>query len=158
MNKSNRVEIDSTTSQLLERVRTNVQNKSYTAFSSSERELLRLHYISELPTWCRKSNLNKPLYLPSGLMLCRAWSRVVIGDCGAYIEINDTDIVSENVKPRWPGEPAYPVKYLWYTSVSRQDAAKIYLQKRTVTYADYKPDFWYVSPSDVSIASQLEQS
>lgn len=47
---------------------------------------------------------------------------------------------------------AYPkekVKYIWLT-VKGAPEVKIYLQRRTVSYADYVPGMYYISPNQIS--------
>lgn len=51
---------------------------------------------------------------------------------------------------RWPCKPSKPVKYLWLET-DDNTKTKIYLQQKTVKYADYKVGMFYVSPQEVII-------
>lgn len=90
------------------------------------------------------ANNNKKTVLSRGLV------GVVIGDYGAYYEIADEDIIREALSVQRGEEyrlrPPYlhKVKYLWYTDAATK-SLKFYYQKRGVTYADYRPNYWYVS-------------
>lgn len=136
--------------QALELLSINTKNNIYKPFPSDLSEDIRKFYISQLPSWVHTKNLQKPLLLPSGAILSTAWTRIVIGDYGAYIEISPQQIVLDNIKPKWSGIPNRPVKYLWYIPISGKKI-KIYNQQATVAYADYKTNMWYVAPIDVHI-------
>ena len=96
------------------------------------------------------------LYSQRGILIARGFTRIVIGDYGAFIEIPDEQIVKENIQVR-PGqekrifEPRFKwAKYHWYVPKGDLEC-KLYHQQRTVTYADYVPKMWYVSPYHVRI-------
>lgn len=83
------------------------------------------------------------------------YERIVIGDYGAFIEINKEDCFKVNICCKLGQEFRYrdqkyknKVKYYWYTTKDTSDV-KIYFQQRTVTYADYKPDMIYISPFEI---------
>ena len=103
-----------------------------------------------LPDWCREQNTTKTLVTKNGSTLCRGYERVVIGDYGAYVEFSKEQAESSrfSVAPgeQYRFEPRYlqHCKYLWYT-VEDGSRVKIYRQLRTVAYADYRPDYYYVS-------------
>lgn len=83
-----------------------------------------------------------------GTKIATGYSRIVIGDYGAYIEIPVERMILENVRPKWPGEPKRPVKYIWLET--KDDLkTKVYLQKARVSYADYRPGFYYIAPADI---------
>lgn len=92
----------------------------------------------------------------SGRIISNGYSRIVIGDYGAFIEIPKDKMVLQNVYiPReqvYRTTPRYinSVKYLWYTSYGDNNV-KIYQQLRGVSYADYKPNMWYISPYEVTL-------
>lgn len=87
-----------------------------------------------------------------GTRICEHYTRVVVGDYGAYFEIcpslmTDMIVIKEGQEYRL--DPKYDkVKYEWYTIEDGSDI-KIYKQLRTVKYADYVPGMYYVSVFDV---------
>ena len=93
-----------------------------------------------------------PIYSLEGTLLANGYSRIVVGDYGAFVEIAKKDIIRKNIKNKEGQEyrfrDAYfadKVKYYWLTAKDNTDC-KIYLQRKTVEYADYKPDYFYISP------------
>jgi len=86
-----------------------------------------------------------------GTHIAIGYKRIIIGARGPYIEFEGNNIVRKNIQ--------IPKDEMWRTS---SDAAfyieyrtndacnvKIYLQKKSVNYADYKLDFYYISPFDL---------
>lgn len=93
---------------------------------------------------------DEPLYTLSGELLATCYERVVVGDYGAYIEINHEHMMLDfKIKKgqEYRHKDSFRGKYLWYTS--EQDDCKIYYQLRKVYYADYKPGKYYISPYEV---------
>lgn len=103
------------------------------------------------------------LYSKQNTPIAKAFSRIVIGDYGAFIEIDDQDMIKENIKIK-PGEeyrvsnPKYAekVKYQWFTAKDGSDC-KLYFQQRGVSYADYKPGKWYISPYEVLSLEEIKE-
>lgn len=91
-------------------------------------------------------------YTKSGLEVAHGYERVVIGDRGPYIEFhgemlnNDGIYIPEHQKWRIKNPLCYYVE--WRTKDNCY--VKIYNQKRTVKYADYKIGCWYISPFDLT--------
>lgn len=118
--------------------------------SIAQREL----YKNALPTWCDCNGGEEILYAGS-LPIAKGYSRIVIGDYGAYIEIPPSKIIFENIKIK-PGEEYRTTerykncKYIWLCSRTNEDI-KIYWQRHKVKYADYQPMMFYVSPYEVRI-------
>lgn len=119
----------------------------------------RALYLAELPKeFDINGDLNCQVYDSFYHLIAYGYSRVVIGDYGAYVEIPLdkmilTDII---VKPgeEYRFEPEYSnVKYHWYCLKNNQDI-KIYYQKHTVKYADYKPEMFYISPYELHIRKE----
>ena len=88
----------------------------------------------------------------SGLVLATGYTRMVIGERGPYLEFtteqmcrNHIDIPSEE-KHRIGNNIYY---YDEYRSLG-PERVKIYFQKKTVKYADYKIGYWYISPFDLT--------
>lgn len=94
---------------------------------------------------------NLRFYSHGGLYLAFGYLRVVIGKRGPYIEFTPNQIIWENFLV--PEKEKYrlnnPVVY--YDEFRSKDPAfvKLYFQKRTVAYADYKPHLCYISPFDL---------
>lgn len=118
---------------------------------------VRQKYIDNLPGWCNVTGDNAPLYTLAGDKVANLYSRIVIGDYGAFIEIPDNAIIKDAliIQPGQEYRLAAPrfaenVKYIWYTD-RQKTGAKFYYQKKTVEYADYRVGRWYVSPYHVEV-------
>lgn len=98
--------------------------------------------------------------IENGIIAYR-YSRIVIGDYGAFIEIPPHEIVEENIMVK-PGqekrftEQYKNCKYYWYCPRSDQNC-RIYLQRRTVDYSDYKSGYFYVSPIDCVVLARNDK-
>ncbi len=119
-----------------------------------QRKILHQYYYDELmkknPTFLG-TNINKPLINESGTVIADGFTRTVIGDYGAYVEISADQIKIGNLRPKFgTNKPNRPVKYIWLVT-NDSSITKIYEQKKTVNYADYKPGFYYVDPYEVII-------
>ena len=129
----------------------------YKPLKEDMREIARSIYQDTLPLYFTdENNAGKPLHSPTGEIIATGYDRIVIGDYGAFIEIDPKDMQLDNVyipeKQKYRVEdPEYAehVKYLWYEPKNGYPS-KLYDQKKTVTYADYKADKWYVSPFETS--------
>lgn len=130
--------------------------KPLTSALSSE---CREKYTKTLPSYFQGCLSGKKtlIYSLDGTPIANGYERVVISDYGAFIEIAKDDIIRENIKVKAGQEYRYRderyskrVKYLWLTAKDTSDC-KIYFQKKTVTYADYRPDFFYISPFECYI-------
>ena len=114
-------------------------------------------FRSEIPNFLSENGADVPLYDLCGIGICKRYNRVVIGDYGAFVEISDKDIEKENLRIQ-PGQEyrlnderySKNVKYVWWTTRGKA-FPKLYQQKRTVPYADYRIGFWYVSPFEITI-------
>ena len=90
----------------------------------------------------------------SGLPIATGFSRLVIGDRGPYLEFDKEHLVASNLfmpdGQRWRIQScaAGRAYYLEYRTV--RDYVKIYYQRRTVTYADYRVHKFYISPDDLT--------
>ena len=139
------------------------QNLPQIFLTQKEREINGL----EVDFFIENNNINKispfPLYSfiykdgkkIKDKKITNNWKRIVIGDYGAFIEIEDKDIIKENIKI-CPGEEyrinderyAKNIRYHWYIPKDGYPS-KLYFQQKSVTYADYKPNKWYISPYEV---------
>lgn len=106
-------------------------------------------YAETIPTFLLTTESTHPLYTINGSLICNGYDRIVIGDYGAYIEFSseqankDLFIIAPGQEYRL--EPRYSnVKYIWLT-IDDGSQIKVYYQKNTVSYADYKPQYYYIS-------------
>jgi len=91
----------------------------------------------------------------SNLHLATGYTRVVIGGRGSYVEFLQKHIEFNNFKI--PEEEEYRIEdlrafYVEYRSKCESNV-KLYVQKRMVSYADYKVGYCYMSPFDLMMAS-----
>lgn len=105
--------------------------------------------------WYGVREYKTPLYTQRGTLIANNFNRVVIGDYGAFIEIDPIDMAGYNLKVKEGQEFRYyeqykTCKYYWLTAKDDSNI-KIYHQKGTVKYADYKKGKYYVSPYEVSL-------
>lgn len=110
-------------------------------------------YAETLPAFLLSMDNINPLYTINGSLICSSFDRIVIGDYGAYIEFSsdqaNKDIFTIATGQEYRLEPHYNnVKYIWLT-INDDSQIKIYYQKNTVSYADYKPQKYYVSVYEV---------
>jgi len=135
---------------------------NYKKLSQNLSNVAQSIYAETLPIFLSSNNpATTPLYTISGILICNGYERIVIGDYGAYIEFTS----EQANKPQFiiaPGqeyrlEPRYNnAKYIWLT-IDDGSQIKIYYQKNTVTYADYKPKMYYVNVYEVypAVITQL---
>jgi len=92
----------------------------------------------------------------SGSTLAIGYERIVIGKRGPYIEFTKTQIdisaifIPEKTRYRLTSRLVYYNEWR-----SNKDNVKIYEQKKTVSYADYKIGLWYISPFDLRVDGQM---
>lgn len=170
---STKQEVPNNVQNILNKVQTNLANKDYKALSTSDSHIVRKQYIENIltennPKYIEMAKYNKSLkpaklngdeatlITKEGTKIANKYNRIVVGDYGAYYEINPSDIIKDNIIVKNGEEyrikdPNYKdkVKYEWYTTKDNSDV-KIYRQKRKVSYADYKPGMVYVSVDEVS--------
>ncbi len=95
----------------------------------------------------------KPIKTKSGLLLAKGYKRIVHGGRGDYIEIDKTKIIETNIHipihEKWRRE--YPMAYYIEFRSNDENSVKIYYQLRTVSYADYKLNHYYVAIEDCVI-------
>ena len=112
-------------------------------FPPTDAALLRAHYASRCPNYPTTTRLTTL----QGYPLTNGITRMAVGDYGAYIEFAPEQLVAK-LATKFP-DPQKPwIKYVWFVH-PKDERTKIYLQKRTVQYADYRPGMYYVSPDDV---------
>lgn len=110
------------------------------------RELYRRH----IPSFLKEEGDDKKLYSLSNALIANGYERIVIGDYGAFIEFTEEQANKETfiIAPKQGyrvTDHRYKdlVKFIWLTT-EEQDI-KIYYQKKSVIYADYKVGYYYVS-------------
>jgi len=129
----------------------------YKPFKGAIKELIRSIYTEE--TLKLGFNLDGEddviIISPSGVKISNGYKRIVIGDYGAFLEIERTALFPDSIKVQSGQEyrindPRFKdtVKYVWLTTKDSH-SIKIYLQKKEVDYADYKVGMIYVSPYEI---------
>lgn len=91
------------------------------------------------------------LYSKSGALLATGYTRVVIGKRGPYVEFREPQIQIQNFKIPQLEEYRVTNGVSYYIEYRSKDDSyvKLYFQKRTVAYADYKVGLYYISPFDL---------
>jgi hypothetical protein len=133
-----------------------VEKYKYKKLPKELSEQQRKYYLSQLsPEFCLDGDFNCELYDLKGNKISNGYNRIVIGDYGAFIEIDVDHMLTNNLKVA-PGqeyrftEQYKNVKYHWYCLKNNEDI-KIYYQRHTVNYADYKVDMFYIAPDEVNL-------
>ena len=92
----------------------------------------------------------------TGLHVATGYTRVVIAERGPYIEFLPGHLIWESLQI--PDEEKYRMEYPWKEKAfyvewrtKDQSSVKVYDQKRTVDYADYKVGLLYISPFDLFV-------
>ncbi|MFA5023414.1 MAG: hypothetical protein WC523_00455 [Patescibacteria group bacterium] len=133
---------------IIDKVTRNISNGWYSKLPEHESELIRGEYLKRLDI---DHCTDKSIFLNKiGTEIAAGYSRIVIGDYGAYLEFYESQMKLENIRNRWAGTPTRPVKYIWMQTNDILQT-KIYYQKAVVAYADYKPEMYYISPKDLYV-------
>lgn len=119
----------------------------YAKLSPEESELIRIDYQTRLYLPITGNAITQ-FYTKAGTHIATGYARVVIGDYGPYIEFSSDQIRHDVIMQKYPGEPSRPVKYIW-KQAKDQTQVKVYEQRATVSYADYKVGMYYISPADL---------
>lgn len=97
------------------------------------------------------------VYLKNGTLFANGFNRVVHGERGDYVEF-EKDHIQQNLISKFNNdlneENDY---YYWWLYPESDPEVKVYLQKRTVKYADYKVDKYYISPAFLKEFKDPEQ-
>jgi len=127
----------------------------YRKLKSSLSEEVRQKYLDNLPSQLNiNGDTNFKIHSLNNTLISNGYNRIVIGDYGAFIEFDKS---KSNLKVKSGQEyrfnnPKYSenVKYYWLTPKDDSDM-KVYFQKRTVSYADYKVDvLWWTTRTSVT--------
>lgn len=132
---------------LLGERRTTKSKYYYAPLDIARSRVIRAYYRSQL----RIPEIGHPDVLLSneeGTLLSRGYTRVVVGDYGAFIEFSPEQVQRQNLLPVCGPGGRGGVKYNWLvtTDASR---TKVYEQLGTVRYADYRVGMYYVDPDEV---------
>lgn len=120
-------------------------SRSYRPLTTELKDKYYKLYLSNLNAFDNKRNLNI-----DNVPFAKDYERIVIGDYGAYVEIKPIDLLVDldvTIGQEWRLDKDFlekrnlSIKYEWYEYKGK----KVYLQKDTVKYADYKPGFYYIS-------------
>ena len=131
------------------------QEYKYKPLPSPLSEKYREFFTQNIPAFLKMDGDNITLYTTEGSLLCNGYNRIVVGDYGAFIEFDgpayDANVVVQAGQEYRIDDPKYKnnVKYHWYT-IEDGSNIKLYYQKRTVSYASYRPKKWYVSVHEVN--------
>lgn len=85
------------------------------------------------------------LYTRTGLLLATGYERIVFGGRGAYVELKEEQIVHDHI------HLITYIRHIYFHEYRSNDKANVmvYLQRRTIGYADYKVGLYYIAPSDL---------
>lgn len=93
--------------------------------------------------------IKRNLYFKDGTLFANGYERVVHGGRGDYVELTkeqiSVKIVSHFNQPL-PDVINLDEEYYYYWLEPEGRTEKIYWQIKTVSYADYKPGYYYISP------------
>lgn len=133
-----------------------VQGYRYAKLPKGLSPIVQAIYLEDLPKELSLDGGSCRLETWSGTKISDGYKRIVIGDYGAFIEIEKSQMNLEVLRIA-PGEEYRVtekyrdlVKYFWFT-IPDGSGIKIYYQQQTVKYADYQPKLFYVSPYEVLI-------
>ena len=90
-------------------------------------------------------------YSPSGTLIAEAVYPGRVEDTrhgDIYLEFLEEEIVKDNIRLKWNRPPGRAVYYIWWIS-NDVSQIKIYEQRRTVNYADYRIGRWYIYEGDL---------
>jgi len=95
----------------------------------------------------------------TGVHVATGYTRVGIGQRGPYIEFLPGHLIWDSLQ--MPDEEKYRLEHPWKEKVfyvewrtKDQSNVKVYDQKRTVEYADYKVGLFYISPFDLFVEGE----
>lgn len=129
----------------------------YKPLSKETSDKYRKLFLENIPEGLLIDGNISPIRTKLGTVIARSYSRIVIGDYGAFVEIPEADMIQDVLMVE-PGQEyrmndirySSRIKYWWFTCVDGS-GIKIYFQVRTVLYADYKVNCFYVSVHDIQI-------
>jgi hypothetical protein len=97
------------------------------------------------------------LYTKNSTLIADKYQRVVIGQRGPYVEFSKDDIHLNQLYI--PKNQLYRLSdpKVYYIEFRTNDASnvKVYYQMRSVAYADYRIEYFYISPDDLYTISDI---
>ena len=102
------------------------------------------------------SNGRFPLYTKDSTLIATKYQRVVIGHRGPYVEFSKDDIninqlyIPKNQLYRLSDPKVYYIEF----RTNDKSNIKVYYQMRSVAYADYRIEYFYISPDDLYTTSE----
>jgi hypothetical protein len=92
--------------------------------------------------------IERNLYFKDGVLFANGYERIVHGGRGDYIELTKEQIqvpLRSHFSQEFPSELSdEDFFYFWLEPEKREE--KVYWQINLVNYADYKRNFYYISP------------
>lgn len=138
--------------ELLRVARANTQKGSkdyYKPLPKEQSEMIREYFKSKIDIPL-DGDPDMKFYNKSGTLISSGYNRIVVGDYGPFIELNYTQMQLGNIEEKWAGSFRKIVKYVWMQTKD-SEKTKIYLQKDTVPYADYRIGCYYIHLAHVVI-------
>lgn len=91
--------------------------------------------------------MNVNIYLKDGTLLAKSYRRIVHGERGDYVEFDKDDIIMPLLSKfnNDINKETNDFYYYWLYPINHPNV-KIYLQQKTVKYADYIVGKYYISP------------
>lgn len=132
-------------SKLLKEIEDLSNTYKYRPLNNELKEKYHKLYKDNLNGFETKRNLNI-----NNIPIAKNYERIVIGDYGAYVEFLPEDLLVElevTKGQEWRLDKEFikkrnlNLKYEWY----EYQGYKVYFQTNTVTYADYRPGYYYIS-------------
>lgn len=91
--------------------------------------------------------MKQDIYLITGELFAKEFVRVVHGGRGDYVEFNKDQILLPLISKFGNDINSEDLDiYYWWLYPEGHPETKVYLQRKTVKYADYKIGKYYVSP------------
>lgn len=133
----------------------------YVPLNYEESIAARLQYKSNLPDYLSIQG-GEALYSKKGIQVCKRYNRIVIGDYGAFVEIENISAVKHNYVLEfgeqwrvWDERYKNDIDFVWLTTYLYDDM-KIFYQKRLVSYGDFKIGCYYIPVWEVYPLEKLE--
>jgi hypothetical protein len=119
--------------------------------------------VNHVPLYLQRIHNSRPdpktLETSTGLHVATGYTRVVIGGRGPYIEFLPGHLIWDSLQI--PDEEKYRLEHPWkdrvyYVEWRTKDESnvKVYDQKRSVDYADYRVGLVYISPFDLFVEGE----
>ena len=91
----------------------------------------------------------------SGEQIATGFTRLVVGGRGAYLEFTKEQLVAANLhmpeNQEWRISSCKQGRAYYLEYRSNTDNVKIYYQRKTVNYADYRIGLFYIDPNELNV-------